>query len=128
MDFSYFQIRFIRIDYSSLQWKYLIIILDCRDYTYDDCAAPGPFETNRDLETEKKCQEYCYDIYDGADENPKCEFYAWDNQKKDCSFYDYPLDDYTNSCDGVAGTPLPGLTDCQASTDECVVSTKNIIL
>ena len=95
---------------------------DCRDYTFGDCTAQGPFETNRDLGTEEVCQIYCNEIYDGTDENPKCEFYSWDNQKKDCSFFDYPMDDYTNSCDGVAGTPLPGLTDCQASTDECLVS------
>ena len=97
-------------------------IFVCRDYTYDDCTAPGPFERIRDLGTEEVCQQYCHEIYDGTDENPKCKFYSWDNQKKDCSFFDYPMDDYTNSCDGVAGTPLPGLKDCQASTDECLVS------
>ena len=95
---------------------------DCRDYTYDDCSAPGAFEQNRDLESEENCQEYCRLIYDGKDGNPKCEFYMWNNAKRDCKFFNYPMADYTDSCDILAGTPLPGIEDCQDNTDECVVS------
>ena len=103
-------------------------IFVCRDYTYDDCTAPGPFERIRDLGTEEVCQQYCHEIYDGTDENPKCQFYIWDNLKKDCRFFDYPIANYTSSCDSVAGTPLPGLENCQDSSDECLVSKASIAI
>ena len=97
---------------------------DCRDYTYDDCTtAPGPFETNADFEDEEICQLICDLIWNGQAGKPKCEFYVWNNVTNDCNFYDYPMAEYTDFCDIVAGTPLPGQEICQDSTDECSVST-----
>ena len=98
------------------------ITLDCRDYTYDDCTAPGPFEINGDFQNEETCQLVCDQIWNGQDGNPKCQFYRWNYKTKECGFFNYTMAEYTGSCDIVAGTPLPGLEICQKSTDECSVS------
>ena len=98
---------------------------DCRDYTLDDCStAPGPFVTNRgDVKNEEDCQFDCDKTYDGQNGEPKCQFYVWDYKSDTCGLYNYTMADYINSCNVMAGSPLPGLKFCDDSNDECMVST-----
>ena len=96
----------------------------CLEYTLDQCEKDGdngPFETQKGGEL-TVCQTLCL-VLPG-----NCTFFIADFEADNCYLYNYPLQDFVDSCKIYAGTPTPGIDSCAAEEDsECFVSQLKIL-
>ena len=94
----------------------LQILADCQDTTLDYCVGNPPFQTLK-LSSEENCQEFCSQVFPNV-----CTFFIHNRQQDLCQLFDYDAQEYVDSCEFIAATPTPNLTECQQSDDECLVS------
>jgi len=94
------------------------VFADCFDITLDSCIGDPPFQSLR-LASEENCQQYCRQVFPNI-----CTFFIYDRQQGVCQLFDYDSQEYADSCDIIAATPIPSLTECQESQEDCLKFTE----
>ena len=90
----------------------------CMDYSLDGCVI------DEDLIvqvisgiSQQECQALCAVVYKGI-----CNFFTFDITTSKCELTEQHLDDYVDSCSGIAAPPTPSVETCLSSSDPCKVN------
>ena len=89
----------------------------CMDYSLNGCSIDeGMIITTVSGITQQDCQTLCAVIY-----KENCNFFTFDFTTNKCELIEQHLDDYVDSCSGIAAPPTPSVDTCLSSVDPCKV-------